>query len=323
MVICTLVIALSGLRELKGQDQVTLTNTSANPVGLLVDGKLNGSFVNDKTYVSPDSPALIGQFSAPKGNQKGEIMAFNQDRPMAVYTPVPWTLGNDNITVPFADQILIPITIWVVYGDYNSVSTKATNDVLTTSAIYGAERVGVDFSTVTFRDATANPQASKYYDYDYYTMGVGIRTEIGYTPGQINIYYVRSLDWGGTTLYTNAGEARNENGPWIVMGSAAMTTVLAHEIAHNFGLWHVHTGAATPWFDFSNLMSTNGSPNGRSLTEGQVLRMHLSSNSVLNNTYRIRLGRLIRDCNPTSTKATDTCPGVQKRIWADGIYPAN
>ena len=37
----------------------------------------------------------------------------------------------------------------------------------------------------------------------------------------------------------------------------------------------------------------------------------------------IRPGQLIRDCDPTSTKTTDTCPGVQKRIWADGIYPAN
>jgi hypothetical protein len=323
LVLCTLMISMSGLGGLQAQDQITLTNPSGNEIGLLVDGASNGSFANDRTYLSPGSPALIGQFSAPKGNQKGEIMAFTQDRPMAIQSGVPWTGGNDNIAVPFADKILIPITIWVVYGDYNTVNQKATSDLLTASAIYTAERLGVDFSTVTIMDATANPKASKYYDYNYYTMGATIRAEIGYTPGQINVYYVRSLDWGGTTLYTNAGEARNENGPWIVLGSAAMTCVLAHEMGHNMALWHVHSGAATQWFDYSNLMSTNGSLKGRLLTEGQILRMHLSSKSVLNNTYHVRPGQLIRDCDPTSTKTTDTCPGVQKRIWADGIYPAN
>jgi len=318
-----LLIAISGLEKLQAQDQITLPNSPGNEIGLLVDGALSGSFVNDRTYVAPASPALISQFSAPKGNKSGEVMAFTQDRPMAIRPSVPWTQGNDNIAVPFSDKILIPVTVWVVYGDYPSVNTKATSDLLTASSIYTAERLGVDFSTVTIMDATANPNAAKYYDYDYYTMGATIRADIGYTPGQINVYYTRSLDWGGTTLYTNAGEARNENGPWVVLGSTAMTCVLAHEMAHNMGLWHVHTGAATQWFDYSNLMSTNGSLKGRMLTEGQILRMHLSSTSVLNNTYHVRPGQLVRDCDPTSTRTTDTCPGVQKRIWADGIYPAN
>ncbi|MFL6530682.1 MAG: hypothetical protein ACJ8KX_09450, partial [Chthoniobacterales bacterium] len=70
-------------------------------------------------------------------------------------------------------------------------------------------------------------------------------------------------------------------------------------------------------------MTTYGTLNQRFLTEGQVLRMHLSSYSSLNETYHARAGQPIRDCDPTSTTATDICPGVQKRIWADGTYPAN
>src|SRR4029077_19904730 len=111
------------------------------------------------TYVSRGSPALIGQFSKMNGNKTNEVMAFAQDRPMAVFTNVPWTTGNDNIMVPFADQISIPVTIWVLYGDFGSVSTRAANDLLTASSIYSTERVGVGFSTVTFMDATANPRA--------------------------------------------------------------------------------------------------------------------------------------------------------------------
>src|SRR5436189_6003321 len=133
--LCSLMISISGLTELKAQDQITLNNSSGNPIGLLIDGKLNGSFVNDKTYVSPGSPTLVGQFSRATGQGTNEVMAFTQDRPMAIYTNPPWTIGNDNINVPFANQISIPVTIWVLYGDFGSVSTKAANDLLTASSI--------------------------------------------------------------------------------------------------------------------------------------------------------------------------------------------
>jgi hypothetical protein len=315
-------ISISGLRDLGAQDQVTLNNNSGNSVGLLVDGKLNGSFVNDQTYVSPGSPTLIGQFSKMNGNKTNEVMAFTQDRPMAIYTNAPWTTGNDNIMVPFANQISIPVTIWVLYGDFGAVSTKAANDLLTASSIYSTERVGVGFSTVTFMDATANPLASRYYNYDNSALATSIKADIGYVNGQFNIYYINSIVASGVQ-YTQAACVDQIGGTMVFMGSTTITTVLAHEMGHNFSLEHVHSGVATQWFDFSNVMSQNGSPNARYLTEGQVLRMHLTSTSALNDTYNARPGRLIRNCAATSTTATDTCPGVQKRIWADGIYPAN
>jgi hypothetical protein len=319
--LCPLIISMSGLTDLKAQDHITLNNSSGNPIGLLVDGKLNGSFVNDQTYVSPGSPALIGQFSRATGQGTNEVMAFTQDRPMAIYANPPWTTGNDNINVPFANQISIPVTIWVLYGDFGSVSTKAANDLLTASSIYSTERVGVGFSTVTFMDATANPSAPQYYNYDF-TMADAIKRYIGYRDGQINIYYINSIVLSGVQ-YTQASCTDQIGGTMVFMGSTVITTVLAHELGHNFSLEHVHSGVATQWFDFSNVMSQNGSPNARYLTEGQVLRMHLTSSSALNDTYHARPGLLTRDCPATSTVATNTCPGVQKRIWADGIYPAN
>ena len=319
--LCPLIISVCGITNLGAQDRVTLDNNSGNPIGLLVDGKLNGSFVNDQTYVSPGSPALIGQFSKATGQATNEVMAFTQDRPMAIFTNVPWSTRNDNIMVPFANQISIPVTIWVIYGDFGSVSTKAADDLLTASSIYSTERVGVGFSNVTFMDATANPLASRYYNYDF-TMANGIRTDIGYVNGQINIYYINSIVVSGVQ-YTQASCTDQIGGTMVFMGSTTITTVLAHELGHNFSLEHVHSGVATQWFDFSNVMSQNGSPNARYLTEGQVLRMHLTSTSALNDTYNARPGLLIRDCAATSTTATNTCPGVQKRIWADGIYPPN
>jgi hypothetical protein len=40
--LCPLIISMSGLTDLKAQDHITLNNSSGNPIGLLVDGKLNG-----------------------------------------------------------------------------------------------------------------------------------------------------------------------------------------------------------------------------------------------------------------------------------------
>jgi hypothetical protein len=170
-------------------------------------------------------------------------------------------------------------------------------------------------------DATANPSAPQYYNYDF-TMADAIKRYIGYRDGQINIYYINSIVLSGVQ-YTQASCTDQIGGTMVFMGSTVITTVLAHELGHNFSLEHVHSGVATQWFDFSNVMSQNGSPNARYLTEGQVLRMHLTSSSALNDTYHARPGLLTRDCPATSTVATNTCPGVQKRIWADGIYPAN
>ena len=242
---------------------------------------------------------------------------------MAINPNVPWTTGNDNIVVPFANKILIPVTIWIVYGDVAAVTTKATNDLLTTSTIFGTERVGVDFSTVTFRDATANPRAPNYYNYDGSSATASsIKTDIGYVTGQINVYCVRSLIISGAQ-YLNAGQATFTGGPSIAISSQSTTNVLAHEFGHLFSLAHSNTGAATQWFDYTNLMSTNGSPGAAYLTEGQVFRMHINGGSVLNQTYNARPGQPTRFCDFTSTTATNTCPGVQKRIWADGTYPAN
>src|SRR4051812_3173166 len=102
---CALSALLFGTAVVRAQDQVTLTNNSGNPIGLLVDGKLGKSVVNDQTYVSNASPAVIGQFSLTPGNKSNEVMAFTQDRPMAIRSSVPWTTGNDNISVPFANKI--------------------------------------------------------------------------------------------------------------------------------------------------------------------------------------------------------------------------
>ena len=49
----SLILSVSVLTDLKAQDQVTLNNNSGNPIGLLVDGKLNGSLRAHKARQLP------------------------------------------------------------------------------------------------------------------------------------------------------------------------------------------------------------------------------------------------------------------------------
>jgi hypothetical protein len=57
------------------------------------------------------------------------------------------------------------------------------------------------------------------------------------------------------------------------------------------------------------------------LTEGQVFRAHLRSNSALNQVYGLRPGQPVRDCDRDTPVLG--CPPIAKRLWADGIRPPN
>ena len=246
---------------------------------------------------------------------------------MAINPNVPWTTGNDNIVVPFANKILIPGDHLDSLRDVAVVTTKATNDLLTTSTIFvSTQRSGGRFLHGCVQGCHGHPLAPNYYNYDGNVMASSIKTNIGYVTGRSMFTVSASIIFGGTygtTQYTNAGQATFTGGPSIAIASQSTTNVLAHEFGHLFSLAHTNTGAATQWFDYTNLMSTNGSPGAAYLTEGQVFRMHINGGSVLNQTYNARPGQPTRFCDFTSTTATNTCPGVQKRIWADGSYLAN
>jgi len=52
------------------------------------------------------------------------------------------------------------------------------------------------------------------------------------------------------------------------------------------------------------------------LTEGQIFRAHLRTNSAINQLFGLRLGLPMRDCD-RDTPALN-CPPIRKRVWADG-----
>lgn len=304
--------------KLLAQDKISLNN-SGGEIGVLVDGLLNKTFINDKTYVSSANPINIGSFTKANGTKTNEIMAFGSDRPLEVYSNVPWTSGTDNINMTFGNKILFPISIWVIYGDFETVVTKVTTDLLAASTVFNDEKVGFDFSTVSFVDATSNPLAPNYYVYHSTgTDPAALKNDIGYISDRINLYYCNSINISGTE-YTNAGLTLASK-DIIILGSTAQPYVLPHEVGHSFNLAHI-TGLTG--FDNTNMMTQAGGPQMKYFTEGQILRMHLSSNSAINFIYNARPGKLLRACGATTTTATNTCPELQKRIWADGVMPPN
>ena len=291
-------------------DIVTITNTSGNPVGLLVDGQSGNKQVNDFTVITNSSIAGVGQLSgSPSSN---EIIAFTNRRPVAIKTNVPWTAGDDNITMAFANEITIPVKVWIVKGPFETQRLNAINACITTTSIWNKERMGVAFSPFEIVDATANPKASNYFAFDC-TKKTGIETDIGKTAGRINIYFVDTVDGG-----TGRGQACAIGSDFVAVGSAIGSELLSHELGHDFGLTHIDD--LTTDFDQTNIMHS-ASNTRQFITEGQLFRAHLSSNSALNFLYNARPGQPTRDC--PRDMANNQCPRIQKRIWADGAFPAN
>jgi hypothetical protein len=114
------------------------------------------------------------------------------------------------------------------------------------------------------------------------------------------------------------GQACAIGSDFVAMGQSTLSDLLSHEIGHDFNLTHTDADAN---FDQTNIMHSASSTRAF-ISEGQLLRAHMSAASALNDTYNARPGQPTRNC-PYSNTATDQCPAIQKRIWADGTFPAN
>jgi hypothetical protein len=57
------------------------------------------------------------------------------------------------------------------------------------------------------------------------------------------------------------------------------------------------------------------------LTEGQIFRAHLRTNSAINQLFGLRPGLPTRDCDRDTP--TLNCPVIRKRLWADGALLPN
>ena len=291
--------------------RVVLSNTSGGERGVLASGRgSTGVFTYQRFTSTTDTVGLGQRLSASGGND--EVVAFQSFRPPAIRTPVTWTGGWDTVNLAFANEIFIPIKVWILKGPFATQRSRAISSCITTSGIWDSERMGLGIGSFDIVDATANPNAANYLAFDC-SKQVGIQNDIGKTAGQINMYIVDTVDGG-----SGRGQACQIGSDFVALGSAAGFDLASHETGHDFALTHIDDLTAN--FDQTNIMHS-ASNTRQFITEGQLFRAHLSSNSAINFLYAARPGQPTRNC--LRDTSNDTCPPIQKRIWADGTFPPN
>ena len=297
-------------------DRVLFDNAySSGEIGIVLDGNVNGAVVNDETYTTTAGGHVDPGDVTAAGNN--EVIAWQTRRPVTLEEAIPWTNGNEDVTVALPNTFGIPFTVWLLEGPLADRQAQATAACVKLDQIWRDERMGSYISAFTMNDATNDPDAAQFLDFTC-AEAADIKSMIGHDPNRINIYYVDRVDFGtgfgtGKGVWCNAERI-------VAMGSTTSDHLSAHEAGHGFELGHVNNLISD--FDTTNVMH-NASNNREYLTEGQTFRAHLEPDSAINNVYNLRPGLTTRNCGNLDLNATDTCPEVQKRIWADGTFPAN
>jgi hypothetical protein len=276
---------------------------------------------NDATYFSGDTSDLLVPIveldnftSSPTSN---EVIAFPAGRPPSLAVDVPWSPAPDTIDVEADLPYRIPVQVWVVNGSFEESRERAIEDGLEAAMIWHDERQGIEFSRFEIADATSRPAAWRYEELDCSQARL-LSRGVGRQEDAINVYY-------STKVFVN-GEPTRYGARWcpddriVLMGEAAFGALLTHELGHAFGLRHIdHLSSG---FDATNVMHSR-SASRRYLTEGQTFRAVHDPLSVINTFFWMRLGQPLRFCATSTSTDHPRCPAIQKRIWADGDWPAN
>ena len=309
-------LALAVLTLAGCQDRVEFTNPNGSgEIGILLDAEVDGNVVNDATFTTAaNGDVEPGDVTAAAHN---EVVAYQQRRPVTLEENASWSAGADTVTVDFPAEMGIPFKVWLLQEPFADRHAQAIAACVRLAQIWKDERMGARISSFSITDKTGDPARTPFLDFTC-SEETDLRSDIGFDSGRVNIYYVDRVNFG-SGFSTGNGVWCGDN--TVVMGSNASDHLSAHEAGHAFALGHVN--GLTTDFDTTNVMH-NASNNRQYLTEGQTFRAHLEPGSVINTTYNLRPGLPTRNCANLSLTATDECPKVQQRIWADGAgFPPN
>jgi len=295
-----------------GTATLRLTAGATAPYGAMVSDGASTALANYQGFTTATDSVNVGTRSG-----SGEVIAFGVDRPAAVSATAWSTNAVDQlVTVPFAGLLEVPITIWVVAGPFATTQQTAITLWQTAQTLFTEERLGIRMSALEIVNATVNPNAGAW---TAFTCGAGnanvaaLQAAIGARPGRINVYLLSLVDGS-----TSRGNACIVGGGFAAIAAGAGAELLAHELGHDLALEHIDDLVA----DFNTANVMHSASNVRQfLSEGQVFRAQLRSNSALNAVYGLRPGQPIRDCDRDTL--TLGCPAIAKRLWADGPLPAN
>jgi len=304
-------------------DSVVLSNTSGHENGVLVSGQGSSGILADKAYTSASDTVDVGRLTA--AASRNEVIAFTNSRPVAIMPNVQWTSGPDTVNLPFANEIEISVTVWILKTPFATQSQEAGDRCIAIAAMWTSERMGVAFAPggCDRRDATSVTGTGEFMAFNCDKQS-RLQAAIPPTSGRINMYVVDTVEVNSAACTGNGTSCGTSD--FAAVGSTADAGVGIHELGHNFSLTHIDSqGVILPGFDANNIMHSASSTR-QYFTEGQLFRAHFTPavpsaqqpGSALNSVYvGARAGQPTRDCT------MEACPTLEKRIWADGALPPN
>jgi len=146
-------------------DTVTLSNTSGNENGILVNGVLAGAQLEHKTFGLTTSDAVdLGGDVSPSGITNGnEVVAFTYNRPPTLLQLVPWKMGPppDNIPLAFRNTASVPIKFWIVYGGVIE-KLRIVRDLAWAWLVWRQQDLGFSPASDGIDDVSGTPGASNF-----------------------------------------------------------------------------------------------------------------------------------------------------------------
>jgi hypothetical protein len=288
-------------------DTIVITgNTSNDNAILVVDGRRNNCR-NDEVWRGSAKVDVGNLRSSHSCNS--EIVVFTTHYAMQLNENVLWSdSSGDQVSLPpLAPPVSAPVFVWVAQGTFPATQAQALTDVARGNMLYGTMNCGIQF-TVTTHDATADPQAPSNL-VRRCDQASTLRAEIGFMPGQINVYYIAEAQnqlgqtgrgaWCGSPVLVSSPTEDDKNTILISTGLADNET-LAHEVGHALSLGHTNAFSTIP---STNLMNSGG-VNRDSLTEGQCFRCNVNPESAANR-LDVRVGP-VRQCPDTTSSVQ--CP---------------
>jgi hypothetical protein len=277
--------------------------------GLLIDGTTGSGAIDDRIATGTGDELILENFSSGADSEE-EVIGVTRGRALQLVENAPWSASEGDLArVDFGPEIEIPITIWIVKGPWDEGYDHAVEQLLPLVSIWWQERMGIRLSAVDVVDATTNPKAGFYHQFNC-SDRPALEQSIGSRPGRINVYRVETVR--GTPF---GADACGFGSGFAALGQSTTSDILVHEVGHSFGLEHPQGIAGV---GDENVMA-DLSIQREFLTEGQLFRSHVDPISVINSLYAARAGKPVRSCPHTAASAT--CPALATRIWPDVSAP--
>jgi hypothetical protein len=305
------ILWLMALAACGGPDRVEFRNAAPGlEIGALLDGRLNDTDVNDRVFTTSQARLEPGDL---RPGRRDEVAAFQEGRAPALST-LRWKDGEDEAAVSFPSEIQVRVRFWMLQGPADERRAQVMAAEARLNELWRRERMGVTTVGVEVVDRTGDASLERFLDFTC-SSARDLAAAVGRLDGALNFYYVGRVDFGSGFSTGNGVTCADD---LIAMGRGASPHLAVHEAGHAFDLAHTND---VDGFDRTNVMH-NASNTREFFTEGQLFRAHLEPGSFLN-TASLRVGQPVRRCPFVGLEATDECPSLQRRIWADGTFPAN